>query len=127
MVDADLDKLSPKSLAATMLVEVETLAKMQGFEEIEKADQNILHTDGTKYNIEEIGGFQVSAGSGSYTLGLENMRSIEAQTCLDTFKNFLKDIVSLVVPENCIGKSIQKILFSFKGLMTDRTIMSSTF
>ena len=127
MVDADLGKVSPKSLAATMLVEVETLSKMQVFEEIEKANQNILHTDGTKYNFEEIGGFQVSAVSRSYTLGLENMRSIEAQTCLDTFKNFLKDIVSLVVPENCIGKSIQKNFFSFKGLMTDRTIMSSTF
>ena len=127
MVDADLDKFSPKSLAATMLVEVETLSKMQVFEEIEKADQNILHTDGTKYNFAEIGGFQVSTGSGSYTLGLENMRSIEAQTYLDTFKNFLKDIVPLVVPEKCIGKSIQKFFFSFKGLMTDRTIMSSTF
>ena len=127
MVNVDLDKVPQKSLAATMLVEIEALSKMQVFEEIEKGDQNILHIDGTKYNFEEIGGFQVSTGSGSYTLGLENMRSIEAQTCLDTFKNFLKDIVSLVVPENCIGKSIQKILFSFKGLMTDRTIMSSTF
>ena len=127
MVTADLDKVSPKSLAAAMLVEAEALSRMQVFEEIEKADQNILHTDGTKYNFAEIGGFQVSTGSGSYTLGLENMRSIEAQTYLNTFKYFLKDIVQLVVPEKCIGKSIQKFFFSFKGLMTDRTIMSSTF
>ena len=53
---------------------------MQVFEEIEEGDQSILHIDGTKYNLEEISGFQVSTGSGSYTLGLENMRSGEAQT-----------------------------------------------
>ena len=41
--------------------------------------------DGAKYNFEEIGGFQVSTGSGSYTLDLENMPSGEAQTYLDTF------------------------------------------
>ena len=100
---------------------------MQVFEEIEEGDQNILHIDATKYNLEEIGDFQVSTGSGSYILGLENMRSGEAQTYFHTFKNILEDMASLVVPENCIDKSIQKILFSFKGLMTDRTIMNSTF
>ena len=75
MVNVDLDKVPPKSLAATMLVQVEALSKMQVFEEIEKGDQNILHIDGTKCNFEEIGGFQVSTGSGSYKLGLKNMHS----------------------------------------------------
>ena len=64
-------------------------------------------------------GQNISTGSGSYTLGLENMCSGEAQTYLDTFENILEDMASLVVPENCTDKSIQKILFSFKGLMTD--------
>ena len=49
MVNVDLDKVPQKSLAATMLVEIEALSKMQVFEEIEKGDQNILHIDGTKY------------------------------------------------------------------------------
>ena len=71
MVNVDLDKVPQKSLAATMLVETEALSKMQVFEEIEKGDQNILHIDGTTYNI---GGFQVSTGSGSYSLGLGNMQ-----------------------------------------------------
>ena len=127
MVNVDLDKVPQKSLAATMLVEIEALSKMQVFEEIEKGDQNILHIDGTKYNFEEIGGFQVSTGSGPYTLVLENMCSGEAQTYLDTFKNISEDMASLVVPENCIDKSIQKIIFSFKGLMTECTIMNSIF
>ena len=126
-VNVDLNKMPRKSLAATMLVEIEALSKMQVFEETKKGDQNILHIDGTKYNFEEIGGFQVSTGSGSYTLGLENMRSGEAQTYLHTFKNILGDMVSLVVPENCRDKSIQKIIFSFKGFMTDHTIMNSIF
>ena len=85
MVNVDLDKVPQKSLAATMLVEIEALSKMQVFEETEKGDQNILHIHGTKYKFEEIGGFQVSTGSGSYTLDLENMPSGEAQTYLDTF------------------------------------------
>ena len=71
MVNVDLDKVPQKSLAATMLVETEALSKMQVFEEIEKGDQNILLIDGKKYNI---GGFQVSTGSGSYSLGLGNMQ-----------------------------------------------------
>ena len=71
MVNVDLDKVPQKSLAATMLVETEALSKMQVFEEIEKGDQNILHIDGTTYNI---GGFQVSTGSGTYSLGLGNMQ-----------------------------------------------------
>ena len=79
-------KYLKKVLQQQMLVEIEALSKMQVFEEIEKGDQNILPIDGTKYNFEETGGFQVSTGSGgSYTLGLENMRSGEAQTYLDTF------------------------------------------
>ena len=51
-------------------------------------------------------GQNVSIGSGSYTLGLENMCSGEAQTYLDTFENILEDMASLVVPENCTDKSI---------------------
>ena len=41
-------------------------------------------------------------------------------------KCILEEMASLIVPENCIDKSIQKILFSFKGLMSDHTIMNST-
>ena len=122
MIYVDLDKVPQKSLAAAMLVEIEALSKMQVFEETEKGDQNILHIDGTKYNFEEIGGFQVRTGS--HKLGLESMHSRETQTYFDTFKNILEDMASLVIPENCINKSIQKILFSFKELMTDLTIMN---
>ena len=122
MIYVDLDKVPQKSLAAAMLVEIEALSKMQVFEETEKGDQNILHIDGTKYNFEEIGGFQVRTGS--YKLGLESMHSRETQTYFDTFKNILEDMASLVIPENCINNSIQKILFSFKELMTDLTIMN---
>ena len=74
MVNVDLDNVPQKSLAATMLVEIESFSKMQVFEEIEKGDQNFLHRDGTTYNFEEIGGFQVSTVSGSYSLGLGNMQ-----------------------------------------------------
>ena len=55
------------------------------------------------------------------------MRSGGAQTFLDTFKNILGDTASVLVSENCIDKSMQKNIFSFKGLITDLTIMNSTF
>ena len=74
IVNIDLNNVPQKSLGATMLVEIEAFSKMQVFEEIEKSDQNILHIDGTTYNFEEIGGFQVSTGFGSYSLGLGNMQ-----------------------------------------------------
>ena len=74
IVNIDLNNVPQKSLGATMLVEIEAFSKMQVFDEIEKSDQNILHIDGTTYNFEEIGGFQVSTGFGSYSLGLGNMQ-----------------------------------------------------
>ena len=74
VVHIDLNNVPQKSLGATMLVETEAFSKMQVFDEIEKSDQNILHIDGTTYNFEEIGGFQVSTGFGSYSLGLGNMQ-----------------------------------------------------
>ena len=127
LANVDIDKLPKKSLAATMLVEMETLAKLQVREVLLSNDNNVLHCDGTKYNFEEVGGFQVSTASGSYTLGIENMHSGEATTYMNTLQYILKDMAELVVPEEAVDEDVGKILLSFKSLMTDRTIMNSTF
>ena len=58
-----------------------------------------MHTDGTKCNFEEVGGFQLSTGSGSFTLGIETMRSGEADSYFETFKHMLEAMSSLVAPE----------------------------
>ena len=55
------------------------------------------------------------------------MHSGEARTYLNTLENIFRDMSMLVVPENEINNDVQKLLFSFKTLMTDRTIMNSTF
>ena len=85
-----------------------------------KGSTNILHTDGTKYKFNEIGGFQVSTRSGSFTLGIEPMQSGEAETYFSTFKHLLEDMSSSVVPEDQVDDNVKKIL-------TDRTIMNSSF
>ena len=110
-----------------MLAEMEILSKVHVHEEVMKGSTNILHTDGTKYKFNEIGGFQVSTGSGSFTLGIEPMQSGEAETYFSIFKYLLEDMSSLVVPEDQVDDNVKKILFIFKGLMTDRTIMNSSF
>ena len=93
----DVDKVPRKCLAAKFFVEIETLSKIHVLEEPLNGQKNVLHTDGTKYNFEEVGGFQISTGSGSFTLGIEP--SGEADSYFETFKHMLEDITSLVVPE----------------------------
>ena len=95
----DVDKVPRKCLAAKIFVEIETLSKIHVLEEPLNGQKNVLHTDGTKYNFEEVGGFQISTGSGSFTLGIEPMPSGEADSYFETFKHMLEDITSLVVPE----------------------------
>ena len=93
----DVDKVPRKCLAATNFVEMETLSMIHVWEEPLNGQKKVLHTDGTKYNFEEVGGFQISTGSGSFTLGIEP--SGEADSYFETFKHMLEDITSLVVPE----------------------------
>ena len=114
-VNVDLDKGPQKSLAATMLIEIEALSKMRLFEQIEKGHQNIPHIHGTKYKFEEIGGFRSKHKVWAIYIRSRNMCSVEAETCLDTSKNILEDMASLVIPESCIDKLIQKIFFPLKG------------
>ena len=94
-----MDRVPRKSLAATMLAEMETLSKIHVEKKLLKGQKNVLHADSTKYNFEEVGGFQISTGSGSFTLGIEPMHSGEADSYFETFKHMLEDIFSLVVPE----------------------------
>ena len=61
----ELQKISSKTLIAEMLAEMEIVSKSQVHEVLTQGDSNILHMDGTKYNFEEIGSFQVSTESGS--------------------------------------------------------------
>ena len=118
MANIDVDRVPGKSLTAEMLAKMEILSKVHVHEEVMKGSTNILHTDGTKYKFNEIGRFQVSTGSGSFTLGIEPMQSGEADTYFNTFKHLLEDMSSLVVPEDQVDDNVKKI-FTFKGLMTD--------
>ena len=127
MANIDLEMVPGKRLTAEMLAEMEILSKMHVHEEVMKGSTNILHTDGTKYKFNEIGGFEISTGSGLFTLGIEPMQSGEADTYFNTFKYLLDDVSSLVVPEDQVDDNVKKILFTFKGLMTDRTLRNSSF
>ena len=95
----DLFKVILKKVAQ-IDVEIETLSKIHVLEEPLNGQKNVLHTDGTKYNFEEVGGFQISTGSGSFTLGIEPMPSGEADSYFETFKHMLEDITSLVFLNN---------------------------
>ena len=63
---------------------METLSKIHVLEELLKGQKNVLHTDGTKHNFEEVGGYQISTGSCSSTLGIESMCSGEAESYFET-------------------------------------------
>ena len=58
-----------------MLAEMEILSKVHVHEGVMKGSTNILHTDGSKCEFNEIGRFQVSTRSGSFTFDIEPMQS----------------------------------------------------
>ena len=86
-----------------------------------------MHVDGTKYNFEEIGSYQVNTSSGSYTIAIEDMFSGEASSYFNTMKDIFTDMSKLVVPEGQEDGDVQKNLFTFKGLMTDRCGVNGAF
>ncbi|XP_065673154.1 uncharacterized protein LOC136090437 [Hydra vulgaris] len=120
--------LPKKSLAAEFFSEMNLLSKAQVREAILNSTHNVLHTDGTKYNFREIGSFQVTTSSGSYTFGIEDMFSGEAQSYFGELKNLLTDMSQIFSPEKKnYEDDLWKLIFSFKSLMTDRTIVNSSF
>ncbi|XP_065673357.1 uncharacterized protein LOC136090527 [Hydra vulgaris] len=120
--------LPKKSLAAEFFSEMNLLSKAQVREAILNSTHNFLHTDGTKYNFREIGSFQVTTSSGSYTFGIEDMFSGEAQSYFGELKNLLTDMSQIFSPEKeKYEDDLRKLIFSFKSLMTDRTIVNSSF
>ena len=65
--------------------------------------------DGTRYNLNEVGSYQVNTSSGSYTLG---MYSGKASSCMSTLKDIFLDISRLVVPEDeAVDDVKKKIVF----------------
>ena len=59
MVNVGVDRVPGKSLTAEMLAEMEILSKVHAHEEVMKGSTNILHTHGTKYKFNEIGGIEL--------------------------------------------------------------------
>ena len=119
--------LPKKSLAATMMVEAEAISKMQVREALLTSENNILHTDGTRYRFKEIGSYQVNTSSGAYTLGIEEMFSGEASSYVATFRELLHELSTFVVPEKEHDEDVARMLVNFKGLMTDRCAVNGCF
>ena len=110
-----------------MMVEANIISKMQVREAMLSAENNILHTDGTRYNFKEVGSFQVNTSEGAFTLGIEDMFSGEASSYFETFKGILTELSGLVVPDDQVDDDVRKMLFNFKGLMTDRCSVNNSF
>ncbi|XP_065647057.1 uncharacterized protein LOC136076955 [Hydra vulgaris] len=128
MVGISCGALPKKSLAAEFFSEMNLLSKAQVREAMLNSTNNVLHTDGTKYNFREVGSFQVTTLSGSYTFGIEDMFSGEAQSYFGELKNLLTDMSQIFSPEKeNYEDDLKKLIFSFKSLMTDRTIVNSSF
>eukprot|EP00794_Sanderia_malayensis_P002877 gene2877-3328_t len=122
-----VDKLPSKSVASRLMVESRVLAQMQVADAMLEGSHNVLHMDGTKYNFEEKGSFQVVTPSGAYTMSVEDMLSGEAECYLDTFRDILTEMASLLVtPEEVEGK-VSELLTSVKNLMTDRVVTNKSF
>ncbi|XP_065649637.1 uncharacterized protein LOC136078250 [Hydra vulgaris] len=120
--------LPKKSLAAEFFSEMNLLLKAQVREARLNSTNNVLHTDSTKYNFREVGSFQVTTSSGSYTFGIEYMFSGEAQSYFGELKNLFTDMSQIFSPEKeNYEDDLRKLIFSFKSLMTDRTIVNSSF
>ena len=92
------ERLPRKSLAAEMLAEMNLISKTQVGEAMLNSSNNVLHLDGTKYNFNEVGSFQVSTSSGSYTMGIEDMFSGEAQSYFNEIEGIFTSMANLISP-----------------------------
>ena len=109
------------------MVESCMLALMQAGEAIAESESSVLHLDGTKFNFEEIGSFQVVTDSGVYTFGIEDMMSGEAQCYFETFRDILKEASALLASlQGCEGKA-NVMLATIKNVMTDRCATNALF
>lgn len=121
-------RLPKKSSAAEMMVEAQIVSKMQVHDAMLASTNNVLHTDGTKYKFNEIGSYQVTTDSGSYTLGIEEMLSGEASTYMETFRQLLNEISAFGSgKDGNSDENVRKILHNFKCLMTDRCAVNRPF
>ena len=83
--------------------------------------------DGTKYNFEEKGSFQVVTPSGAYTMSVESMLTGKAGCFIDAFRDILTEVASLLVAPEGIENKVSELIASIKNLMTDRVVTNKNF
>lgn len=127
LTNIEVDRLPTKSVASRLMVESRILAQMQVADAMIEGQHNVLHMDGTNYNFEEKGSFQVVTPSGSYTMSVEDMLSGEAECYLDTFRNVLHEMASLLVEPEEVEVKVAHLVASIKSLMTDRVVTNKSF
>ena len=83
----DIGRLPQKATAASLMVESETLAKMQGGLSILQCENNTLQIDGTRKAFNEYATHNVTTGDGqSLSLGISDMSTGEAKSYFDCTK-----------------------------------------
>ena len=118
----DIDTLPAPSTLTNMLVEMKGIACQQLGEVLSQEENVTLHSDGTsKYGMHYVG-FQMSAESSPYSLGLSEMITGSANQTLATFKQIIGDIE--LVAGTGIG---EKIVGHIKNTMSDRHIVQKNF
>ena len=123
MIIIDLRSVIKKRLKAEALSETEILSKVHVHEEIMKGSINILYTDGMEYKFNECVSSQqkVWVIYSIWTNVICGRRYI-----FSTFKHLLENMSLLLVLENLVAGNVEKVLLTFKELMTDQTIMDSS-
>ena len=92
LTNLEIDELPKMSTLVSMLPEMKALAYKQLGEELTECSDATLHSDGTSKFGQHYQGFQISALSGSYSLGLSEILTGSADVALQTLKIILEDI-----------------------------------
>jgi len=84
VTNLEINELPKMSTLVSMLPEMKALAYKQVGEELTKCNNLTLHSDGASKFGQHYQGFQVSASSGSYSLGLSEILTGSADIALQT-------------------------------------------
>jgi hypothetical protein len=127
IVHVGVDRLPGKTSASMMAVEAQVLGQVQAAEAMMSACNNTLHLDGTRKKFREYSSFQVSTTSGSYSLGVSEMLTGDAESYLKETIQLLEEMSEAICEEEEQEMVKVKLLKSIKNIMTDRHIVNKKF
>ena len=127
MVDMSATDLPSTGTLSTMLLELKRVSMLHIAEEVQKADNLTLHSDGTSKFGKKYGSYQVATNSQVFSLGVVDMKCGTAAHTLEKLKEVLSDVSDVCSAASLPGDVGLQIVGKLKNTMSDRCAVQKSF